>query len=106
MKHIAKERVLAELESATDKDLLKASSVLASIVSGLSKNQDFNEYSVLSDETRQRFLSLDTTIVSASRVIGRLAKSVHLTAAKVLTSVTAVTMPSDCFMNGGDVTRR
>ena len=33
LKHLAKERVLAELEIATDKDLLNASSVLASIAS-------------------------------------------------------------------------
>ena len=51
-------------------------------------------------------MSLDASIVSAGRVIGRLAKLVHLIAAKVLTSVTAVMMPSDCFANTRDVARR
>ena len=55
LKHLAKERVLAELGIATDKDLLEASSDLASIVSGLSKNQDFIKYSVLLEATRQCF---------------------------------------------------
>ena len=69
---------------------MKAPSVLGSIVSGLSKNPDFKEYSILSDGTMQCLLSLDAVIVSAGRVSGQLAKSFNPSAAKVLRLVTAV----------------
>ena len=80
--------------------------ILTSIVSGLAKHPDFQEYTVLSEASRQRLSTIDASIASAGKVIGGLAKSVHLGAAKVLTSVTAVMMPSDCLANAGDMSRR
>jgi len=95
-KFIAKSRVLAELESASGKEIKKAESILSSIVFGLTKEPGFVERAVLSNDTRKRFSVIEDSILRAGAAMRCLARSANLGSAKVLTAVTAVLLPSGC----------
>ena len=95
LKFYAKNKVLKELELATGKETAKAESVLSAIVSGLALETGFNELSVLSEPTRKRMSTLESTISGAGKIISGLSRSVNLGAAKVLTAVTAVLLPAN-----------
>ena len=97
LKSKAKLRVLSELELVTGKEITKAQSVLSSIVADLTNEKDFNELSVLSEDTKSDLSTIFASISSASDAIGKMAKSTTLATAKVLTAVTAVLLPPSCL---------
>ena len=105
-KYKAKSRVLSELEMATGKELSKAQAVLSSIVLGLKDEPGFIETSILSDSNRRRLSAIEASITSANKIIFGMAKLINLGTAKVLAAVTAVLLPSTCFGEGADVSRR
>ena len=102
----AKLRVLSQLEIQTEKELAKAESVLSAIVSDLKQEAGFNELSVLSVATKKRLATIDACFSSARKFVGKMTKSMNLASAKTLTAVIAVLLPSACFENDDDISRR
>ena len=83
---------------------IKVQSILSSIVSDLIIKPDFDEICVLSEVTQRPLLTIEGSITSARNIVSRLTKSINVTTAKVLTSVTAILLPSTCFGANTDVT--
>ena len=105
-KYESKARVLSQLEKVTDKELSKAESILSSIVHDLSKQPGFIKTSVLSKERQRQISAVQASFGSAQKIIGSMSKSMNIASARILTAVTAIMMPANCFEKGSDVSQR
>ena len=93
----AKSRLITELELVSSKELVKAQSVLSSVISDMMDEPSFDELSVLSSDTRNRLAVINASVASAASIMSKMTKSLNLGTAKLLIAVTAILLPENCL---------